>query len=306
MKDFFKKLAKYIDWQLKSATQKKEIYSNMIKELETVPETAALLQMAKDKNVPIVMDPGLGFGNTSGFWQKKKKRIHISPFSGWPARTLAHELRHMWQETRIADPLCYTPTSQLLMLRLMEADAETFAYVFAHRLTGYELDIKQHINQMSAELKEAKDTQEKQSIIAAFNEKGQRISFPEIEVYKERIESSFISGQKDLYLYDQKFLHLGYLDCLIAESSKKPIERRDLTEEEIRSVLRIGVNDNAPVFFADKTNDEIRKILTADIKPEVWQAATLMDRFLQAGTPKEMRAELKEKYTAARRALKKS
>lgn len=113
--------------------------------LSQVPEGAALLKMAADNNVAIVFEPALvfagGAGNTHNAIPDKNRPtvVQLSPFATTASlvRTLAHELRHVWQMRQLGNPQALTGMDfeqTVAFRRFVEGDAFVFENYIAAKL----------------------------------------------------------------------------------------------------------------------------------------------------------------------------
>lgn len=129
----------------------------------SVPEGAALLKLAAETKTRITfsatMTPGLAgvtqptggelqFSPEGGIRlpEKSRYKIHIDPLSTTfeAAVTLAHELRHLWQNGKLESNRLVTtaPSLTLAYSRIVEGDARAFAAYFRARLEEKEAGLE--------------------------------------------------------------------------------------------------------------------------------------------------------------------
>lgn len=123
--------------------------------LSRVPEGAELLKMADDASIPVVFEPALVFAGGAGNTQnaipdeRRPTVVQLSPFASTPSlvRTLAHELRHVWQMRQLDNPeaLYGMDFAQTVAFRrFVEGDAYVFENLIAaklQRITGVDMRV---------------------------------------------------------------------------------------------------------------------------------------------------------------------
>lgn len=261
------------------------------------PETAALLDMAAEKNISIDFDAGLVGHTTTGVFVRStapgKTRIRLQPLRPpeQVAPTLIHELRHMWQMDVLgigANDLrgeYGRPQTKLMTTRIKEADAYAFTYMIVTRINrmGDYLAEAADMARSLADLNPTKSLTQKdiETINTHFREKTKSDAQKDLD----NIRTRFLAELEDLDGYDRSGLrkyHALYTTPRMPPRQKPAADTEIYALRHLRKILRAGITDDAPDYVAEMTDFSLARKVIEPIKADVLQTMRLMTAFERA------------------------
>ena len=211
--------------------------SALLKAVAENPEGGTLLQIAKDKNIRIVMSDKPGKQGAVGLFNGDEKRIDLERGAkdDMLVGILAHELRHMWQGRRTnldADGL--SAKDALVLRRVIECDA------FAYQMR-FEIAPKQgEIDEIKKALAELPDRKQAASALKDFNKACKKVE----------MKAFFDTMQQDMASYDKQTIASLQIKLKLAQLYIQQHKRlddipsnarkwRDLRKDADRSLRKI-------------------------------------------------------------------
>lgn len=294
---FFQKNLARLRWALTPAATREKHLEEIKDMLRQWPETAALLQMAEDKNIPIGFDTKMIGGKTTGGFIRSTKpgktRIRLQPLRpvGQVAATLVHELRHMWQMDVLgigADDFrgeYGRPQTKLMTTRIKEADAYAFTHMIATRIKRMGDDLQEAAKMATslAALNPTKSLTQKNidAINKHFQEKTKSYAAEDVQ----NIRARFLEELQDLDSYDRSGLRKYHALYTTPHFDPKPKTADDTGKYELQSlrrILRAGVTSDAPDYMAGVSDFDLSRKVMQPIQPDILKTMRLMRVFEKA------------------------
>jgi len=293
---FHKKLAQ-LRWSLTPASVKEKQLEDIKDYLRQWPETAALLTLAAQKNIPVCFDAGLIGTRTTGVFVRStapgKTRICLQPLRPpeQVAPTLIHELRHMWQMEVLgigAEDFrgeYSRPQAKLITTRIKEADAYAFTHMIVTRMNRAAAHLAEAADMAKnlADLNPAKSLspQDIRKINDHFREKTKNDAQEDLD----NIRTRFLAELEDLDGYDRSGLrkyHALYTTPRMAPK-KKPAAAADKYHlQNLRKILRAGITADAPDYMAGVSDFNLAREVMKPVNDDVIKTMRLMSRFERA------------------------
>jgi hypothetical protein len=296
MNVFRKKLVQ-LRWALTPASAKQKQLEEIKDYLRQWPETAALLDLAAEKNIPIDFDASLIGHTTTGVFVRStaegKTRIRLQPLRPpeQVAPTLIHELRHMWQMDVLGIGAndfrgeYSRPQTKLMTTRIKEADAYAFTHMIVTRMNRMAEHLEEAVIMAKnlADLNPTKSLTQKdiEKINAHFHEKTKDDAQKDLD----NIRARFLAELEDLDGYDRSGLrkyHALYTTPRLAPKKKTAEDSDKYVLKNLRKILRAGIADDAPDYMADITDFALARKVIAPIQADVIQTMRLMTAFERA------------------------
>lgn len=293
---FRKKLAQ-LRWAITPASAKEKKLEEIKDYLRQWPETAALLALAEEKNIPIGFDAGLIGARTTGVFVRStapgKTRIRLQPLRPpeQVAPTLIHELRHMWQMEVLGIGAndfrgeYSRPQTKLLTTRIKEADAYAFTHMIVTRMNragGYLAEAADMAKNL-ADLNPTKSLspQDIKKINDHFREKTKNDAKKDVQNIRDR----FLAELQDLDGYDRSGLrkyHALYTTPRFTPRKKSATDTEKYALQNLRKILRAGIGPDAPDYMADMSDFALARKVMTPINDDVIKAMRLMTQFERA------------------------
>ncbi|MEZ0259771.1 MAG: DUF6782 family putative metallopeptidase [Alphaproteobacteria bacterium] len=176
----------------------------LLKAVADNPEGGTLLQIAKDKNIRIVMSDRPAKQGAVGLFNGDAKRIDLQRGAkdDTLVGVLAHELRHMWQSKRTnLDTDGLSARDALVHRRVVEGDA------FAYQIR-FEINQRQdELDGLRKALADIPDRKQAASALKEFNKVCQ----------KAEMKAFFLTMQEDMAAYDKQTLDLLRLKLKLSQ-----------------------------------------------------------------------------------------
>ena len=294
---FLQKTGARLRWALTPAKTKQKQLDDIKGFLRQWPETAALLELAEQKNISIQFDGSMIGGKTTGVFVRSTKagktRIRLQPLrpAEQVAPTLIHELRHMWQMDVLgigADDFrgeYGRPQTKLMTTRIKEADAYAFTHMIVTRMNRA-ADYLAEAAEMAQNLAGLSPTQslrpqDIEKINAHFHEKTKDDGQKDLQAIRDR----FLQELQDLDGYDRSGLrkyHALYTTPRFAPKKKSAADTDKYDLQNLRKILRAGITDDAADYMADVSDFDLARKVMAPIKPDVLKTMRLMTAFEKA------------------------
>ncbi len=302
MNVFRKKLAQ-LRWALTPASAKQKQLEEIKDYLRQWPETAALLDMATEKRIPIDFDASLIGHTTAGVFVRStvegKTRIRLQPLRPpeQVAPTLIHELRHMWQMDVLGIGAndfrgeYSRPQTKLLTTRIKEADAYAFTHMIVTRMNRMAEHLEEAVSMAKnlADLNPTKSLTQKdiEKINAHFHEKTKDDAQKDLD----NIRTRFFAELEDLDGYDRSGLRKYHALYTTPHLDPKPKTAEDTGKYELRSlrcILRAGVTPDAPDYMAGVSDFELARKILQPIQPDIIKTMRLMRAFEKAAAKEKL------------------
>lgn len=297
--NIWQKTKKYLQW-LCTPTAKKQAYlDNIIFQARQVPETAMLLDMAKENGIAVRFDSKMIFSSTAGVFttypENNVREITINPSvaqEDWKAQTvLSHELRHMYQamtrgETpQTNDYTTYTPLTCLLIDRIKEADAAAYSAFHVERFLA--------VGNALCEVAQEKRTLQLSLDDLPALQKAVREKLEKMQSAEEIIgimSREFFDTLDILGNYDRKTMRRAHAFNTSAAAPERSHKLIAQSAAEIARSIRADVYLN----LADET--VFKESILKGVKPEVQEAISLIDAFTAANDDQpEQKKTLRQK-----------
>lgn len=313
---FFQKNLARLRWALTPVSTKEKHLEEIKNILRQWPETAALLQMAEDKKIPIGFDTKMIGGKTTGGFIRSTKagktRIRLQPLrpAGQVAATLVHELRHMWQMDVLGIGAndfrgeYGRPQTKLMTTRIKEADAYAFTHMIATRIKRMGDDLEEAAK-MATNLAALNPTKSltQQNIDAInkhFQEKTKTYAAQDVQNIRDR----FLEELQDLDSYDRSGLrkyHALYTTPHFEAKPKTPDDTGKYELQSLRRILRAGVTPDAPDYMAGVSDFDLSRKVMQPIQPDILKTMRLMRVFEKAAAKGKLdeEASLQKRKTIA-------
>lgn len=195
--------------------------SALLKAVAENPEGGTLLQIAKDKNIRIVLSDRPGKVAAAGLFNGEEKRIDLqrTETDDTLVGVLAHELRHMWQERRTdLDTNGLSARDALVQRRVVEGDA--FAYQIRFEITSRQ----DELDELKKALADIPDRKEAAKALKEFNKVCQ----------KAEMKSFFDTMQNDMASYDKQTIEGLQLKLKLAQLYIKQYKLLDKVPSKAR------------------------------------------------------------------------
>ena len=253
--------------------------------LSTVPEGKYLVQLAEQLNVPIVIDAKLNstaqlIYDTDSVNTSIEIALSPNKDENDMAAALGHELRHLWQYTRlnVHDLIVLSLQDQMALTRIMEGDA----FAFGARLEKA-LSVTPFITLLADEIID--------EIKAGFKNIGHTIMEPSTEnaALCKGWQRDFISFQLSDYSLDYDAMnikgaqHISRALTLARFFKPDPDKMRELTTSFNRSAASLNLNahkitvagfdDTAPAYLAFADNKMMLTAISTFIDERLWHKA---------------------------------
>jgi hypothetical protein len=259
-------------WKLTSERQKQARLNEIVRLLDMVPETRALLQWAREDNIQISLQPDLGTAGAT-YYPGSSQTSHSIKISTTyrpadAAAVAAHELRHYWQHKKLQlieqdlKPQDKDPLFRFIFNRVLEADAYTFEW-------RYKKMLDEKVPSIFAQSKEA--------------------------------DQSFLRNEDDAFLYFLVLPSMVFYDVKAAKqlyfayafntaAAPDNTVTSDLDTADIRNLLKVGITDDAPSYFTSLPeydldsipDDKFGQIILNAVNKEALKVVPLIEKFKAA------------------------
>lgn len=285
-------------WQLTPERKKQKLLEDACALLRFWPETAGLLDLAKQQGVGIRFDETLSDTETDGYFHRNRTtgECFIALKASTEPRDIAipliHELRHLWQDKELG----LTPATSglgepdartaLILTRVKEADAFAFTNLMISRINHAQQDF------IEAQKLEQKLLQEsgltalsplQQEQIDDFL--AQKIS-SRIDAEKNKIAAAFLRELDTLDSYDRIALseyHRRYIaDAYPPLAHLTEKDGHVITLSDIRRLLKAGTMEMMPLYVDDSGDSAFAKTVLSGVRPAVIETVDLVDAFEKA------------------------
>ncbi len=254
-------LLKRLQWARTPQKEKQQLMDTLMKVLEELPETRALLAQAREDGVDIRFTAALTGTATSAAYYPRELEVEVDPFAE-PMElvlSLAHELRHHWQYKKLGMPpqtddyLYKTPRLAFIFGRVVEADAFAFEKKIENALILMSLD-----RAIAAAGKSPPPGDTKENIRRSCKER-----------FIETLQDISFSDHYDLS--DVRVIYNVAADRVDSDS--------ELTIADVRSLLKAGVTKNAPGYLDELSDRQFEALVLRHANPQAYQAVKLMEKF---------------------------
>lgn len=249
----------------------------------SVPEGAFLLKLASKTKTRISFNTAMKLGlagvtktikfnldfandNHLHITGKPRYRIMLDPLATVEeaAATLAHELRHLWQNTKLDHNRLVgtTPSLSVAHSRVTEGDARAFEAYFKARLK---------------EQKEGKEPKE----FSAAKWKRAFIKYQKSAIsgsYDHDVVSSVSDSLKTAAKIENPKPRKKFLTAIFNDSAKKALQNAE-------KVLVAGFNKNAKPYFEAGNKPKLAKKLVSYARPKTRQKLRKMEKAIRSGMP---------------------
>ena len=246
-----------LKWAFTPPSRKKRLLEDTMAVLNAIPETRALLDLAKAEGVSITLSGKLSGTQTLGHVLRDtrtgKMRIELAPFGAAQdlAETLIHELRHVWQHKTLCTDLGPGTREEpgaamaALVTRVKEADAFAFSMAMIRS-----------INYANGADDERPDTRR---IMADMF----RFAIPALGEYDRRTVRH----------YHDRYTHPDFEP----DTHLPPGEALDVAQ--LRKILKSGVTPDAPGYLDDLDDEGFTALAMAGMAPGIRETLSLMGAF---------------------------
>lgn len=301
-------------WGLMSRKKKDKLLQDTLGILRLLPETAALLDLAAAKNIPISFNPDFIGTDNSGVTVSSRTsgetRIELKPYRD-PADilpALLHELRHVWQN----DKLGLTPQTMglgeknadtaLALMRVKEADAYAFTDVAIGRLNNA-LDAftrSEPLREKMVKENAGKPlTQEQEDDISDFI--AARVT-EKMDDDRKQAEEKFLKALTWLDSYDRETLSEYHGRYTFPTLPNIP----HLTEKDghvirladIRKLTEMGLGPTRFTYLDRLDDVEFENAVLRDVAPALLETSAFMTAFEKSAAP-EKRQEIHDRLNTA-------
>lgn len=264
--NFFKKNFLKLRWKLAFPSTKKKKMEEVFALVRREKMAGALLDQALKDGIDIRFMPELVGGPTRGMLRTDMKTgeqvIFLCPAESNPAGIagiLAHELRHHWQSKKVpfSEPQHQfaTPSLSFVFNRVREADA----YVFQARFNN-------------------------------LLQTGQQGGGDEKRLW----EDAFVNLLPAIREYDSEHvsvLHAWHTAETADQADFGTVPRGGaLTMKKIRSILKAGIDDDAPGYLDDLSDQKFEALVLRHSVPEARKVVRLIEAFRNASAANDNEA----------------
>ncbi|MDE1151497.1 MAG: hypothetical protein PW788_03075 [Micavibrio sp.] len=284
-----------LKWATTPWFSRKKKLAQAIAPLRQWPETAALLDFAESKGIPIKLSADLIGGQTAGYFTTDRNtgesHIALNPAST-PADiglVLIHELRHVWQSEMLGiTPYnrhleAADPETALFLVRVREADAYAFTNLMIARMRNAAADDTEARN-IADRLEKANggaplDALQQQLLqefmLEKFMKRLPQQQFDMAQDFLWAIENMDTYDRETIVDYHTRYTHPQYATEMRPEGTP-------LNTGDARKMLKLGVHENVPAYFNEVSDAQFRQAVLSSVTPEMKQAVNLIAAFEKA------------------------
>lgn len=291
----FKSEMTRLRWSFTSQKKRDTLLKATSDLLRVWPETAELLDLARDLNIGIRFNEAFIGTETDGVFSRNRTtgecHIELKPFKKPEdaAIPLIHELRHLWQDRQLglqpgkAALADRDAPFALLLSRVKEADAFAFTDLMIARINNAREDLTDSDAFAKSLGPGAELTPEQQEQVDEFL--AQRIA-ARLPGEKEKMEQGFLRALGWMESYDRETLekyHRRYTDP--ARETQAHLTEKDgapLTLAAVRGLLRAGTMVSMPAYLDASDDAAFVQTVMGGLNADVKAVADLIAVFEKA------------------------
>lgn len=280
----------------KKSVSDKQRLNALLKSVAENPEGGTLLQIAKDKNIRIVLSNRPAKVGAAGLFNGDEKRIDLqrSETDDTLTGVLAHELRHMWQDRRAnIDTNGLSARDALVLRRVVEGDA------FAYQIR-FEINSRQgELDELRKALAGIPDRKQAASALKEFNKVCKKAEMREFFVTMQGDMASYDKQTLDMLRVKLKLAQLyirqgKLLDKIPSDSPKWGKERKEVNGElkkifnevakprplpgSLLEIAREGLKNDSPKYLRHKDVQSLAAYVRKQIPPKTIARAEALEQ----------------------------